>query len=609
MRFLIILLLLISVRSSAQMALAIDSIKNGLAHAKTTRDRASMLDILSRTYMNVNLQESEKYGQELITLAEESRDRELMVFAYQSNGARCTYFGGQQGYTTRSIEYYNKALNIARDNKMDTSIGGLLLRLASVQLTVPDKEKALNYANEAFSLISTLNHDSLRMESHNTYGQVYLARKEKIMALRHFLNALRIADELKAKGKEAEGKKAEWLRKCYTHLSSFYSSIEAYDRAIDYASMAYATLDKISSRNVPYQRVIDINYIGSLFAAKKNTELAMSHYRRSIVMADSLKFSNLKVPGYTSLLNQYLRNDQPGEALKFMLSEEGKDLSRFLREFGLSSIVEQAYAVIYTNTGQIDSAGYYFDKARPYFESSTSMANRINFYSQLADFYKKKGDNKNAIEYFLRVKNMSESIGELELMSMASKHLDTVFRRSGDFEEAMRYNGLYYQYKDSIEKLSREKELAQVEANDEQQRITRIENEKLEAKRKRYNIQYLAITIGIAGVFVLMVMMGMFKVSATTIKLIGFFAFLMFFEFIFLIFKKNIASFTNGEPWKDLLFMIALAALLLPLHHWLEHRVIHYLTSHNRLTNTGRGIMQRFRKGKRDHGTQENVTM
>ena len=56
MRFLIILLLLISVRSSAQMALAIDSIKNGLAHAKTTRDRASMLDILSRTYMNVNLQ-------------------------------------------------------------------------------------------------------------------------------------------------------------------------------------------------------------------------------------------------------------------------------------------------------------------------------------------------------------------------------------------------------------------------------------------------------------------------------------------------------------------------------------------------------------------------
>ena len=36
----------------------------------------------------------------------------------------------------------------------------------------------------------------------------------------------------------------------------------------------------------------------------------------------------------------------------------------------------------------------------------------------------------------------------------------------------------------------------------------------------------------------------------------------MFFEFIFLIFKKQIYSQTKGEPWKDLAFMIALAAIL-----------------------------------------------
>ncbi|MCR6721634.1 MAG: hypothetical protein NVV59_15425 [Chitinophagaceae bacterium] len=597
-RIITILLLFVSLQTNGQMALAIDSIKAGLAETKTPQERATMLDILARTYMNVNLEEAEKYGQELISVAEESRDRKLMVFAYQSNGLRCTYFSGQQEYSKRSIDYYQKGLDIARDNKMDTAIGGLLLRMADAELLIPDKEKALSYANEGFSLISTLNHDSLRMEAHITYGTVYLARKEKIMALRHYLNAMRIADEVKAKGKEGEARKAEMQRKCYMNLSNFYSNIEAYDRALDYAAMGYATLDKLTSRNVPYQRIVDINNMGGLFAAKKNTALAMSHFRRSIEMADSLDFSNLKIPGYASLLNQYLRNDQPAEALKFMLSDEGKDLSRFLREFGLTSIVDQAFAVIYTNTGQIDSAGYYFERARPYFVNSSSTGNQINFYSQLADYYKKKGDNKNAIEYFLKVKNMSEAIGELELMRLAAQHLDTVYRRSGNFEQAMYYNGLYHQYKDSLDRLGREKELAQVEANDEQQRLIRLENERLEAKRKRYNIQYLAITIGIAGIFVLMVMMGMFKVSATTIKLVGFFAFLMVFEFIFLIFKKNIASITNGEPWKDLLFMIALAALLLPLHHWLEHKVIHYLTSHNRLTATGEGLLARIKRKK-----------
>lgn len=98
----------------------------------------------------------------------------------------------------------------------------------------------------------------------------------------------------------------------------------------------------------------------------------------------------------------------------------------------------------------------------------------------------------------------------------------------------------------------------------------------------------------------------MFRVSATTIKMVGFFSFLMFFEFIFLIFKKNIYGFTNGEPWKDLLFMILLAAILLPLHHWVEHKVIHYLTSHNRLTSSGSSLKERFFKKKKAELLKEN---
>jgi hypothetical protein len=49
------------------------------------------------------------------------------------------------------------------------------------------------------------------------------------------------------------------------------------------------------------------------------------------------------------------------------------------------------------------------------------------------------------------------------------------------------------------------------------------------------------------------------------------------------------------KPWKkkDLAFMIALAALLVPLHHWLEHNVIKYLTSHNRLTASGKTLLSK----------------
>jgi len=458
------------------------------------------------------------------------------------------------------------------------------LKLCAVHLTIPDKEKALNYVNQASSLISTLKNDSLKAESHNSYGLVYQAKNDKTLALRHFLNGLQIAERI-------EKPSPELKRNCYLYLSNFYARIEDYDKAIDYYVKANKELDHMKETNVPYQRAVDLNSLGNLFAYKKNYDIAISYFERSIKMADSLKFATLKIPGYISLLNQYLRIDQPQKALEYINSSSGQNLKKYLADFGMGGQIDQAYAFIYQKLQRYDSAGIYFHKALPYFEQKISENNRVAFYAQLAGYYKKTGNNDKAIEYYQKVRDIGERNGQLENVQGAYKHLDTLFERKGDYKLANQYNGLYYQYKDSIDKLKKENEIAQIEALDEQQRLTREEEAQAEIRRKRNQIQYMGITIGIGVLFVALVMMGWFKVSASTIRAIGFFSFLIFFEFIFLVFKKNINGITQGVPLYDLAFMIALAAILVPLHHWLEHKVIHFLTSHHMLKL--RGIFSR----------------
>lgn len=576
--FLFTMQLMLSADSQENIALAIDSIKSSLAEAAGLKEKLFWLDNLSRTLMNVNLEEADKYGEQMIRLAEESRDREAMVEAYMSNGLRCSYFAGQKDYVSRSQGFYNKALEIADQNKMEEQEGAIQLRLSSLMLSIPDKDKALSYVNQAFSLISTLPDDSLMAEAHNVYGQIYQARNEKTLALRHFLNALRIS----------EGMKNHTLqRNCYIFLSNFYKDIGDIDKALDYLMLAHKKLDKMNEKNIPYQRAIDFNTIGNLFAAKDNQDLAISYFERSIAMADSLNFSNLKIPGYISLLNQYLRLNQPGKALDYMNSAAGQSLKKFLVDFGFESQVFQAYGFIYENLNKLDSAEYYFLKALPYYENFSNLNLKASFFSQLASLYKNKNENNLAIDYYMLVKNTGEQTGSLEMIRSAAKNLDTLYERTGNFKLAREYNSIYFQFKDSIEKIKKDNEIAQIAAQDEQQRQERMIQEKEELKRKRNQIQYMAITIGIAIMFIILVMMGWFKVSAVTIKAIGFFAFLIFFEFIFLVFKKNIYGITEGEPWKDLSFMIALAALLVPLHHWLEHRVIRFLTSHRMLKLKG----------------------
>ena len=579
-----------AVFATAQQAAAVDSMKKTLSNAKTTEEKVIALDMLSRILMNVSLSEAEDYGKQLITIAEESRDRNLMIKAYMSNGTRCSYLTGMKDYGERSIEYYNKALAIAKQNKLEDDEGAAYLKISVVHILLSNKDKAMDFAGKAFSILSLSKNDSLKVEANSLFGNVYLARNDKIMALRYYLTALRIAEDIK---------NPSLVRSCYVNLSGFYSDIEDYDKAIDYSALAYKKLDEMHEKNVPYQRAIDLNSIGKLYAYKKSNDIAISYFERSLALADSLKFSNLKTPAYLSLLNQYIRTDQPQKALEYFNSSRGKELQSYLRNFGMSPFIDQAYGVIYTGLKQFDSARSCFNRSAEFFEKNPNELAKMNYYAQLASLYEKTGEFDKSINFYGKVKDIADRMGQLESAQAAAKHLDTLYNKTGNYQQASTYNSIYYKYKDSIETLKKDKELAQIQASDEQYRQKKLEEEEAEKKRRRNNIQYLGITIGIAALFVMLVVLGMFKVSTNTIKLVGFFAFIMFFEFIFLIFKKNIYSFTHGEPLKDLAFMIGLAALLVPLHHWLEHRVIKYLTSHNRLTASGKTLMTKVFAGKK----------
>lgn len=581
----VILLLIVSLSARSQEAAAVDSLRKAMAKANTLEEKFPMMEELSRVLMNVNPKQSDDMGSQLITLAEESRDRKYMFKAYLSNGDRSSYMASQKAYSDKAIEFYEKALALAKQNRMIEETGTAQLHLAMLYLMIPDKEKALSIASEAKSLLENQSNDSLKAESLNVEGQAYQAKRGNIIALQRYFKALRLAEKIN---------NPALIRNCYLYLSDFYSDIEDYDKAIDFMTLAYKQLDKLNEKNVPYQKVIYTNNLGNLFAKKKNYNIAISYFERSIRMADSLKFSTLKIPGYVSLLNQYIRLDEPQKALDYLNSSSGAELKKYLSNFGMAPVIDQAYGVVYTGLGRFDSAGILLEKARPMFENSTNLYNKVGFLAQLASYYNKSGNYKLAIDHYLQVMQLSEQNGWLENVEKAAKYLDTLYRKTGNLDEAGKFNIIYYKYKDSIKTLLIENDIRKEEAEDERQRQLEAEKEAEELKKRRNNIQYLAIVIGIISLFVSLVILGMFKVSAGVIRAIGFFVFLMFFEFIFLIFKKNIYEFTKGEPWKDLAFMIGLAAILVPLHHWLEHKVLHYLTSHNRLTAAGHQIRKRI---------------
>ena len=160
---------------------------------------------------------------------------------------------------------------------------------------------------------------------------------------------------------------------------------------------------------------------------------------------------------------------------------------------------------------------------------------------------------------------------------------------------------MYHNYKDSLQKLGEEKDMLQMELADEELRQKRIADEQAAALERKHSVQYMAITIGIAVVFLLLVIMGAFKVSESTIRIMGFFAFIFLFEFIIMIADTKIHHYTHGEPLPLLLIKIVLIAILLPLHHWLEHKVVHYLASRRLILPTRKSIWKQLLPNKPVH--------
>ncbi len=561
----------------------VDSVQRLLAASTTEEDKFRNTAYLSKVMMTMDPKAGDVYGKQLIEIAETSRNKARMVEALLINGERFSYLAGRKDNIIQSITYYNRALELARKNKMDSSVVKAYLALSKVHRFLPDNDKALSFCNQANSYSSLLKNDSITAEIHLEYGSVYIAKNEKLLALRNFLTGIRIGEDIKSVYLRREG---------YNKLSVFYATIGDYDRAIDIQVKSLKLLEIIPSQQSVYRKIDELNRIGNLHSNNKDYDMALYYFEKALQVADSIKYNPIKPMIYQSIIYNYLSADQPQKALNYFNAHP--QLKDFLIKVNFGNFIDQSYGLIYFRLGKYDSAKYYYEKVATFFEQDVNSTNKYGYYYQRGMLYFKTGEWDKSLAFFLKAKAIADGIGNLDQMSEVVARLDSVYQKKGNFEQAYAFASLHTTYKDSLNKLGKEKDLMQIEAADEQSRMERRLKEEEETKRRNNNIQYIGITFGIIILFMTLAVLGMFKVSAGLIKAISFFVFLMLFEFIFLVFKKNIYSITQGEPLKDLAFMIALAALLVPLHHWLEHRVLTYLTSHNRLTAAGQHLKRKL---------------
>ena len=148
--------------------------------------------------------------------------------------------------------------------------------------------------------------------------------------------------------------------------------------------------------------------------------------------------------------------------------------------------------------------------------------------------------------------------------------------RGHNADSAFQYSEIYRIANDS---LFSAKAIAQT-----QQLTFQSELQQQQAEEERNNnIQYAFIATGIITFFIFFLLLSRtIIVNEKWISFLAILALLLVFEFVNLLIHPFLGNLTHHSPIWMLLCMVALASLLIPLHHKLEHFIKHKLTEKNK---------------------------
>ena len=157
------------------------------------------------------------------------------------------------------------------------------------------------------------------------------------------------------------------------------------------------------------------------------------------------------------------------------------------------------------------------------------------------------------------------------------------FEQMGRQDSVFKYFRLATAVKDSVYSIEKTNNIQAINFREQlQQQEMETEKAKAEEERKT-NIQYAAIAVGlIIFISLFLLLSRSIIVNEKWISFLGILGLLIVFEFINLFFHPYLAKITNHSPVLMLAILVAIAAMLIPLHRQLEHWIKHKMVEKNK---------------------------
>ena len=399
-------------------------------------------DYLSDTHTSDSLADA------AIQVAEISLRPALLVLAYnyylESTDNEACY--------EKAVNYANKALQSCRITDNLPMQWRTCRNLAGVYLAKYNVNNAMLSSNEALAIANGLKNDTLIAESYLYIGKCHEYKNQKLDAFRNFLIARHMAEGIGDPG---------LLKKCYAQLSRFYNFNKLFDDAIENKQKEGTIIlhtTPVDSTALMWIQ-LELQLIDVL---QKSSGLNEQSVKSIIDFSIRTRNDRLKA-GEFGLYRQFLLEvDDVHRLYNFYTKTYPREFEKLYISDPEMFYRLKAYFAEFEK--KPDSADVYFKKAEQLILSIPGKGNiyQANFYNRYGQFLIRQNRNREAIEKFTHSYSLSVAdgfYGKLEYMLTASRHLEKLYKETGDFKNACFFADVNLQISDSIRNISKKDQL------------------------------------------------------------------------------------------------------------------------------------------------------
>jgi hypothetical protein len=355
----------------------------------------------------------------------------------------------------------------------------------------------------------------------------------------------------------------------YTHDLQFLY------KAIDIAGKSDVSFLPLLYHNVGIAHAGLEDYPAALQAMLKGLQ------RLPPVTAATGKNARLLVYFHTTIGYLYYKLNRPDSALKYAGLADREN--RFVKDNFVQSRIIFTFAGAYEETNRPELVNYYYKKAISYSDSVNNIRALGIVLNQYSQYLLKQKQYPDAKKYAIMGLGYNTKLGAKSKIVESANLLYTIYLATASADSAYSYLKIKDSYQDKLLAEQRANQLqsvivnAQIKENDE---ATKAAEAVIERK---HNLQYAAIAIGIITLVILFLLLSRsVLVSERLIEFFGVIGLLVVFEFINLVIHPYVAHLTNESPIWMLLILVAIAAVIVPLHHKLEHVITRRLVEKNK---------------------------